>query len=50
VLRPYDAPILTRRARAVLGADELYRALVSSYVRRNGTCKLMFHQQTPLAE
>jgi Domain of unknown function (DUF4440) len=46
-----DVAILTYEARAVRGEDERYRALVSSgYVRRNGGWKVMFHQQTPLAD
>ena len=46
-----DVAILTYRASAVRGDDEAYRALVSSaYVRRDGTWKLTFHQQTPLPD
>jgi hypothetical protein len=42
--------ILTYEARAVRGEGETYNALVSSaYARRNGTWKMVFHQQTPLA-
>jgi hypothetical protein len=44
-----DVGILTYCASADRGADETYRALVSSgYVRRSGAWKLMFHQHTPL--
>ncbi len=50
VLRPStDVAILTYEASAVRGAEERYRALVSSgYVRRDRGWKLMFHQQTPV--
>jgi hypothetical protein len=42
--------ILTYEARAVRGEGETYNALVSSaYARRNGSWKMVFHQQTPLA-
>jgi hypothetical protein len=51
LLAPSDnIALLTYRASAVRGADEKYRALVSSgYVKRNGSWKLAFHQQTPLS-
>jgi len=43
-----DVAILSYEASARRG-DERYKALVSSgYVRRNGSWKLAFHQQTPL--
>jgi hypothetical protein len=50
VLQPTpDVAILTYRADAVRPEGERYRALVSSgYVKRNGSWKMMFHQQTPL--
>lgn len=44
-----DVAIFTYTASAVRGEGERYRALVSSgYVRRDGSWKLMFHQQAPL--
>jgi hypothetical protein len=44
-----DVAILTYRASANRGANDEYRALVSSgYVKRSGRWKLMFHQHTPL--
>ena len=44
-----DIAILTYRASAVRG-DQPYQARVSSgYVNRNGSWRMMFHQQTPLA-
>jgi hypothetical protein len=46
-----DVAILTYRAAAVRGEDESYRALVSSgYVRRDGSWRLTFHQQTPVTD
>lgn len=43
--------IVTYRADATRQSGEPYSALVSSgYVKRDGTWKLAFHQQTPLAE
>lgn len=52
VARPTDdITILTYRASAARGADERYRALVSSgYVRRGGEWRMMFHHQTPLKD
>jgi hypothetical protein len=42
--------ILTYEARAVRGEGETYHALVSSaYAKREGSWKMVFHQQTPLA-
>lgn len=44
-----DLAILTYEARAARNGSEVYNALVSSaYARRNGTWKMVFHQQTPL--
>lgn len=44
-----DVAILSYEAKARRASGERYHALVSSgYVRRNGTWKLAFHQQTPL--
>jgi hypothetical protein len=44
-----DVALLTYRASAIRGQGEQYRALISSgYVNRDGTWRLMFHQQTPL--
>jgi hypothetical protein len=43
-----DAVILTYRARARRGDQEPYSARASSaYVRRDGSWRLLFHQQTP---
>lgn len=52
LLRPTeDVAILTYEASARRGEDERYRALVSSaYARRDGAWKMVFHQQTPLAD
>lgn len=52
LIQPSDRVVLlTYRARAVRGDDEVYRALVSSgYVERDGSWRLMFHQQTPLTD
>jgi hypothetical protein len=52
LLQPTEAvAILTYRASATSPKDEPYRALVSSgYIKRDGDWKLMFHQQTPLAD
>ena len=44
-----DVAFLTYRARATRANAEPYEARVSSsYVRRNGGWKMVFHQQTPL--
>ena len=46
-----DIAILTYRARATRGESEHYHALIGSgYIRRGGEWKMIFHQQTPLAE
>lgn len=54
-LRPQpDLALLTYRARALRGEGddaERYHALVTSgYVDRDGRWKMVFHQQTPLAD
>lgn len=50
LLRPLeDLAILTYRTGARRGEGERYLALISSgYARRDGTWKLVFHQQTPV--
>lgn len=50
LLRPTDdVAIVTCEARARRGAEERYRALVSSgYSKRDDVWKMVFHQQTPL--
>ena len=45
-----DIAILTYRASEVRSEPPYQARMTSGYVNRNGSRRMMFHQQTPLAE